>query len=123
MGAKRKNERKRLPHVHRQGSIATRAAQHRFPARDDPYDRIVYVPNNRPVMNQVKVGDPLESLQRLEFVNANRLVPNVPARSNNRRANLPHQKMMQWRVRKHDSEAAVGRSNGLSQLVRSASPL
>src|SRR6516162_7131124 len=107
MGAKRKNDRKWLPHMHRQRRIATRASEHRFAATDNAYDRIVDMPNDRPVMNQVKVGDPLESLQRLAFVNADRLVSHIAARSNNRRANLPHQKMMQRRVGKHDSKATA----------------
>ena len=102
-------------HEHRQGRIAAGAPQHQLPAQHDADDRIIYVPDNRAVMDQEEVGDAVEALQRLALIGAERLVAEVPASGHNRKVELAQQQVMQRRVGQHHPEVRIPRGDGHGQ--------
>src|SRR5450759_3742942 len=76
-------------------------AHYHFAAHYHPYDRIVHVTNYRTVVDQKNVGNAGESRKCLVLIHADRLVRQIAASCDNRKAKLFHQQMMQRRVWQH----------------------
>ena len=67
------------PQHDRQRRIASRAPQDHLAAHHHPRNRIVHVPDDGTVMHQEQIGDAAQSVQRLEFIRADRFVAQVAA--------------------------------------------
>ena len=67
-----------LPHVHRQGRVSPRSADHHGLSMHFTDDRIIHMADNRAVVHQEKVGDSREALQGFVFINADRFVGQIP---------------------------------------------
>jgi hypothetical protein len=70
----------------REGGIAARASQDQFASQEHPGDRVVHVPSNGSVVDQEEVGDPPETSQGIAFVGTDRLIGEISARGDDRRA-------------------------------------
>ena len=64
---------------------------------EDPYDRIVDIPHDRPVVYQERIGDAVQPLERLPLVGANGLIGQVAARGYYRKSQPAEQQMMKRR--------------------------
>lgn len=79
-----------------QRAEATRAAEDLDAGRADPGDGIVDRANNRSIMGQHDIGDRPEPLDSLVIVDAQRLVREVSARTDQGARGVAEQEMMQW---------------------------
>ena len=56
------------PDVHRQRRIAAGPAHHQLAAQHHPGDRVVHVPDDRPIVHEEQVGDAAQPRDDLGFV-------------------------------------------------------
>ena len=79
--------------MNRQRRIATRPAQHHFPATHHAHDRVVHGPHDGAIVNQEKVGDAGETQKRILFVDADRLVAEIPTGRDDGKTEIAQEKM------------------------------
>ena len=66
--------RRHVADIHRQRGIPACTSQYLRPTSHDTGHRIVHWPHDRPVVDEKHIGDPVEPVQRLVFIDANWLV-------------------------------------------------
>ena len=66
---------------------------------------------NRPVMHQQQIRNFAQTLHGLLFIDADRLIAQIAAGGNHRKAQSPHQQMMQRRVGQHHAQHRIARRN------------
>ena len=70
--------------------------------------------DNRPVVNEEKIGNATQPIQRFQLIGANRFIAQIAAGGDDGKIQLCHQQMMQRIGRQHDAEAGIAGSDGMA---------